>query len=66
MKLTEDFIVPVNLKLGCWDNEAKSLKHKYKSEYDNEVKIYKLSKKQLEKYLDGIDNRPVPRRKSND
>ena len=64
MKLTEDFIVPVNLKLGCWNNEVKVLKYKYKGEYDNDVKSYKLSKKQLEKYLDGIKERPVPRRKS--
>ncbi len=62
MKLTEDFIVLVNLKLGCWNNEAKVLKYKYESEYNNEVKSYKLSKSQLEKYLDGIEHRSVPRR----
>lgn len=63
MKLTENFITQDNPNLSNWGHARTTLKGTYKSEYCNEVKIYKLSKKELEVYLKDIDRKEIPRRK---
>lgn len=63
MKLTENFIIRDNPKLSSWGHERSKLKGKYKCEHENEVKTYKLTKKELEVYLKDIDSRPVNRRR---
>ena len=34
-----------------WSNQTFKLKYKYEPEYNNEVKVYKLSKEEMEEYL---------------
>ncbi|WP_337814449.1 hypothetical protein [Intestinibacter sp.] len=51
------------INLGRWSKETTKLKYEYKNEYDNEVKCYKMSKKQLEEHLKGIDIREVNKRR---
>ncbi|WP_164489022.1 hypothetical protein [Romboutsia sp. Marseille-P6047] len=57
MKLTENFITQDNPNLSNWGHARTTLKGTYKSEYCNEVKKYKLSKKELEVYLKDIDRK---------
>lgn len=54
--------IPSDINLGRWSKETTKLKHEYKNEYDNEVKCYKMSKKQLEQHLKDIYTREVKRR----
>lgn len=54
------------INLGRWSKETAKLKYEYKNEYDNEVKCYKMSKKQLEEHLKGMHIREVCYRSSND
>lgn len=51
------------INLGRWSKETTKLKYKYKNEYDNEVKCYKMSKEQLEQHLKDIYTREVHKRR---
>lgn len=52
MKLTENYIRRDSIpKIWDWGQYNDELKYEYKNEHAGEVKIYKMSKKQLEEYL---------------
>ena len=52
MKLTEDFVIRgMNPLLSDWGHGELKLKGEYKNEHAGEVKVYKLSKEELEEYL---------------
>lgn len=52
MKLKNDFIKRRhNPLLSDWGHGELTLKYKYESEFNNEVKSYKLNKKELDHYL---------------
>ena len=52
MKLKENFIRnDATQKVWDWGQYKDELKYEYKNEHAGEVKIYKLSMKELEEYL---------------
>ena len=64
MRLTESWHAgDVDKKIYDWKFKPGQLKHVKKDKDGSETRIYKLSKKELEKYLKNIDSREVPRRK---
>lgn len=63
MKLTEPFKYNKPNSLTDWGHGDIKLKHKHKSDFNSEVKEYKLSKKELEIYLKGLGKRPICLRK---
>ena len=64
MKLTDGWHAGnVDKKMYDWKFKKRELKHIEKDKDGSEVRVYKLSKKELEKYLKDIHSREVPRRK---
>ena len=58
MKLSEDFIKRGHKPLlSDWGHGELILKYKYKNEHASEVKTYKMSKKELEHYQNGQENK---------
>lgn len=53
MKLEEHIFIEKgnNALLSDWGHKRLTLKYKYESEFNNEVKSYKLNKKELDTYL---------------
>ena len=64
MKLTEGWhACNVDKKTYDWKFKQRELKYIEKDKDGSEVRVYKLSKEELEVYLKNIDSREVPRRK---
>lgn len=64
MKLTDGWHAGnVDKKMYDWKFKKRELKHIEKDKDGSEVRVYKLSKKELEKYLKDIHSRPVNRRR---
>lgn len=68
MKLTEGWHAGnhagnVDKKMYDWKFKQRELKHIEIDKDGSEVRVYKLSKKELEKYLKDIHSRPVNRRR---
>ena len=52
MRLREEFICRgYNTQLSSWGHDDKTLKYEYNNENKSNVKVYKLSKEELEEYL---------------
>lgn len=62
MELAEGFVVEDNPKLGTWGHGVSKLKHEYESDIKSEVKVYKLSKEELDEYIKNIKHKSIRRR----
>ena len=62
MELVKGFVVEDNPKLGTWGHGVSKLKNKYESEIESEVKVYKLSKEELDEYIKNIKHKSICRR----